>query len=322
MKKIKYGIAGCGGHALRAHALPGKNIPELELVGVFDVNPGHLAHLCKEFGGGLTSYGGIEHLLASDIDAMLIASPDEFHIRQLKLALEAGKHVLVEKPLAVNGSDLEELKSLLVMADERKLVVTTCHLRRFDPPFIWLKRNLPDFQESLGGILKFDFDFSYHRPESKWKMNRSLLLDHLNHEVDLMHFFLGIAPFEASLGHDSFDRYLVTGMRGDGVAFSFHGSRRLEARVFLEMLTVRFEKGLLILDTHSGVTKVEFHETGVFLRYGSGKTDYEARSIGVMQNFAGAILGQTANYLTPEDLWVNNWLGVQLLETGKASYDM
>lgn len=325
MRKISYGIIGCGEHALLAHAIPGKEIAGIKLQSVCDITPERVVEFCRKYRSEVPvqCHGetGIEHMLVSNIDAVLIATPDEFHIKHMRQAIEAGKHVLVEKPLAMNRNDLDELEKLMALAEQKNLVITSCHPRRFDPPFLWLKKYGKEKElTSLGSVLGFEFDFSYHRPTEKWKSTRSLMLDHLNHEIDLLHFFHGISPFTAWMHHDSFDRYLVSGMREDGIFFRFHGTRRLENREFIERLSVRYERGEVVIDTHTGVATISNHESGLVAQHRCGKTDYRARSLGVMRNFVDTIRGDAENYLTRQDLWVNNWLGIDLIDFKSSSY--
>jgi predicted dehydrogenase len=322
MDKVRYGIIGCGGHALLAHALPGKNIPELELTTVYDIRPESAADFQRQFGEPLTMCDNIGQLLVSDIDAVLIASPDEFHIEHLGLAIEFQKNVLVEKPLAVNEEDLVKLNGLIDLAYARGLEISTCHPRRFDPPFLWLKSMAGELQQRLGDPVGFHFDFSYHKPQAAWKGTRSLLLDHLNHELDLMHFLCSPYPFQARMEYDSHNQYLVTGMRDDRIAFSFHGTRCLENKLYLEWLTIRFQRGEVKIDAHAGTADISDHESDTTERVNCGATDYSARSLGVMQNFVDAILCRAPSYLTADDLWVNNWMGVTLKKYGHAEYNL
>lgn len=322
MEKIGYGIIGCGGHALQAHALPGKDIPELELQAVCDIDPKRAIEFSRNYGEELMVCEDIEQLLASDIQAVLIATPDEFHIEQLELAVDAKKHVLIEKPLVVKSSDLDDLDFLLRLAASRGLIVTTCHPRRFDPPFVWLKNRMGVVIDELGPVASFNFDFSYHRPEAAWKASRNLLLDHLNHEIDLVHYLLGITSFDARMVCDSFDQYRVTGQRDDGIFLNFHGTRRLESKVYRESLVLRHDRGETRVDAHSGFANIVNHETGGAYLLDCGMTDYYARSLRVMRNFMETIRGISQNYLTPQDLWVNNWLGVILKEYGHAEFSL
>jgi hypothetical protein len=84
---------------------------------------------------------------------------------------------------------------------------------------------------------------------------------------------------------------------------------------------VRLDRADLRLDTETGRTLLLDHETGRVVRYSSGKTDYPVRFLDLMRNFIGTIQGQEQNYLTPEDLWLNNWSGVELTTKGECTYN-
>lgn len=316
---IRYGILGCGGHALQSHALPGDYVPDLALEVVCDIRQESIDNFVKEYGKNLRSTTNSELFYRTNIEAVLIATPDEFHLENLRQAITANKHVLVEKPLAINEDQLRELPEIFSEAEKRKLVIASCHPRRFDPPFLWLKEKTSTLIKEIGPIIGFDFDFSYHKPTAVWKHDRSLMLDHLNHEIDLLNFLYGHGHFNAWLELDVFDRYQVAGVRSDGISFKFHGTRRLEENKFLEWARVRHERGEVVVDTSTGLATVHFHESNVVWTEKCGVTDYPLRFRRVMQNFADAILGKADNYLTHKDLWINNCLGVKLQKWSKYS---
>ena len=99
MKALRIGIVGLGRGfmltlpALRAH-------PRVEIAAAFDLRASPRAQFTREFGA--KSYESLEGLLAADIDAVYIATPHELHATQAIAALGAGKHVLVEKPMAIS----------------------------------------------------------------------------------------------------------------------------------------------------------------------------------------------------------------------------
>lgn len=320
---IRYGILGCGGHALDGHALHGKDVAHLDLAGLFDTNAEQMDIFEKAYGSPLTKFRSEEDLLQdSSIHAVLIASADQYHLDSLERAIRHGKHVLVEKPLITDAQEVERLKDILVTAAAKGLVVSSCHARRFDPPFLWLRRELnssTSYLAAIGGVQQFHFDFSYHAPSAAWKHDRSLMLDHLNHEIDLMNFFFGYKWFDARLIHDAFDRYEVHGKRDDGITFLFHGTRLLSnPGHFLERVHIRGACGEVTLDCATGVVQVYLHEPNTLptTLYSIVKTDYEIRSLGVMQNFVAAIRGKELCYLTHDDLILNSAVGVMLKKDG------
>jgi predicted dehydrogenase len=84
----------------------------------------------------VTVTGSFEELLASDVDGVVIATPVPTHYRLAKQALEAGKHVLVEKPPAMKAAEIDELVAL---AAERDLVLMPGHLLLYHPAVLKLK---------------------------------------------------------------------------------------------------------------------------------------------------------------------------------------
>jgi predicted dehydrogenase len=71
-----------------------------------------------------------DDVLHSDVDAVLIAVPDRFHATLVEAALSAGKHVLVEKPLA---SSVDEAEKVVYRANEARLIVQVASMKRHDP---------------------------------------------------------------------------------------------------------------------------------------------------------------------------------------------
>jgi predicted dehydrogenase len=114
-----------------------------------------------------------------NVDAVVIASPDRFHLDSLVRAVKAGKHVLCEKPMVTSEEELSRLRTVLELALASNLVVTSCHPRRFDHPYTILKQRLPEFVSQFGNILAVELDFSYHKP-SKQGLHQGLLIDHIS----------------------------------------------------------------------------------------------------------------------------------------------
>jgi len=127
---------------------------------------------------------------------------------------------------------------------------------------MWLKSKLHEdpkldlYRGLYGKAVSFDFDFSYHKPSNEWKHTRSLLLDHLNHEVDLVNFLFGIQGFDAWKLQDGFDHYEVVGKRDDGMVFHFRGTRRLAAHTYPEWCRYNFVTyELFVAELGKGATR-------------------------------------------------------------------
>jgi predicted dehydrogenase len=94
-------------------------------------------------------YGDFDEMLADDaLDAIVIATPVPTHYALAKQALEAGKHVMVEKPPAMRGGEMEEL---LALAEERALVLMPGHLLLYHPGVQKLKQMVDSGE--LGDVL-------------------------------------------------------------------------------------------------------------------------------------------------------------------------
>jgi scyllo-inositol 2-dehydrogenase (NADP+) len=86
---------------------------------------------------GLIARERVEDLLADpDIDAILVSTPTSMHFEQASAALMAGKHVMVEKPIATN---LEQARELVSLAGNRGRILSVFHNRRWDADFLTVK---------------------------------------------------------------------------------------------------------------------------------------------------------------------------------------
>ena len=105
---IRIGIIGTGGMA-RVHAEEFSKIANCEVVAACDLNASRLASFVEAHNIPY-AFGSVEALLSSgQVDAVSIVTPDPFHKKLSIQALEAGMHVLCEKPLALNASDAKEM---------------------------------------------------------------------------------------------------------------------------------------------------------------------------------------------------------------------
>lgn len=309
------GVVGLGAHAQRGHLDHLGELNRADVVAICDPSAeARRRQLAAGFTG--TAYERLDDLLADDrVRALIVCSPDRFHADALARGVAAGRHVLVDKPMADCRADLRLVTDALVQAADRRLVVTSCHPRRFDPPHLWLRRELPALQAQLGRPLDVRFDFFYHQP-SRAGLHSGLLIDHVSHEVDLLHFLFGHAPFVAHRLTDGDVCYGVAGSRQDGLCFTFFGSRHLDRRAYPEVMRVRFERGEMDVDTEAGVATVRDRDQGTSSNARCGATDYERRFRAINRDFVNAALDGQPPYLSPLDLVVNTEAGIALTEDG------
>jgi predicted dehydrogenase len=130
MKKLRWGLIGCGDISRKRVAPALLGIPECELIAVSRARAGLAEAFAKEF-GAKRWYGDWRELIADDeIDAVYIATPVYLHAEQTAAAAEAGKSVLCEKPMAMNP---DECKQMIAVCEFEDVTLGVAYYRRFYP---------------------------------------------------------------------------------------------------------------------------------------------------------------------------------------------
>ena len=122
---VGLGIIGCGQIA-PSHIRNSQDDPRVRWAAACDLRPEAVAERADEFGIP-GRYTAVEDLLADpDVDAVIVATGPEAHLEPTVAAFEAGRHVLVEKPVAVNAAEVETM-----LAAQREGLVGACCSARF-----------------------------------------------------------------------------------------------------------------------------------------------------------------------------------------------
>lgn len=139
MEKVRIGVIGCGGIANTKHMPAEKRNPAAELVAFCDVVEERAVKAREDFGTPECAvYTDYRQLLQDkSIDAVLVLTPNNVHCRITVDALDAGKHVLCEKPMAMNYA---EAKEMLAARDRSGKVLTIGYQNRFRPDSLYLKK--------------------------------------------------------------------------------------------------------------------------------------------------------------------------------------
>jgi predicted dehydrogenase len=128
-KKLKIGLIGTGGIVRGAHLKPGwLAVPDAEIVAACDVNETAARKLAEDFNIPHVFTDFKEMLKKTDLDAVDICTPNKVHTPAVIAALESGRHVLCEKPLAVST---EEILAMRTALRKTKLVLMTAQHQRF-----------------------------------------------------------------------------------------------------------------------------------------------------------------------------------------------
>ena len=111
MENLKVGIIGCGGIATEKHLPALAKIDEVEVVALYDLNTDRAKNVSSQFcNGNATVYEDVDELLADEqISVVHICTTSKTHAQLTIRALEAGKHVMCEKPIATNVLDAKKM---------------------------------------------------------------------------------------------------------------------------------------------------------------------------------------------------------------------
>ena len=128
-RHLRVGVLGCGPIAQAAHFESANKARNAELYAICDVAEDLLRRMAHTHAPTKTFLDYDEMLADPDLDAVIVATADAFHVPAVKAALAAGKHVLCEKPLGVSVEEVEDLRELVKRAGH---VLQVGHMKRFD----------------------------------------------------------------------------------------------------------------------------------------------------------------------------------------------
>jgi len=142
---VRVGLLGLGEVAQSIHLPALADLHgQFRVAGLYDVSPGLLAHCAARYPTART-YPSAEALIAApEIDAVFVLSPDETHSTYVAAAMDADKHILLEKPPCLT---LREIDALLARAETYRKVLFVAYMRRYAPAFLAAKAELPPHAE-------------------------------------------------------------------------------------------------------------------------------------------------------------------------------
>lgn len=204
---VRFGLVGCGGISTQ-HIEAMQGTPGASLVAVTSKSSERARSTGENWSVDWTV--DLDELLArDDIDAIAVTSPSGFHAEHALAALRHGKHVIVEKPLAMTVAHADEL-----IAEGRRQgrLIAAVSQRRFEPVILALKAAITG--GGLGRVVLIVAESLNYRPQSyydsaAWRGTRALdggvLMNQAIHEVDLVCWMGGpvdsVAAHIATLGH-------------------------------------------------------------------------------------------------------------------------
>ena len=136
MKEIKWGLVGCGDISQKRVAPAMRDLANHSIRGISRKQTDKLAEFAEEFGAVECFSSAEELILSPDIDAVYLATPVNLHCAHTLLALENGKHVLCEKPMAMSVAECDRM---VETAKRTGRLLGIAYYRRFYPAVLKIK---------------------------------------------------------------------------------------------------------------------------------------------------------------------------------------
>ncbi len=213
MRKIKTGIVGLGRLGrLHAHNIA-FNIPNAELVAVCSVVPEEVETVQKEWGIPYGYSDFSEMISNKELDAVAILSPSPYHVQHIEMALEAGLHVFVDKPLGVNVEEC--LRAEEIVAKHQDKVFMIGFMRRYDPSYLYAKKMIEQGKIGKPFLVKLTSCDPEHTIEGAIRFGANsggMFIDMTVHDIDLARWYLQdeveeVYAIGGSFVHKEFEGY-------------------------------------------------------------------------------------------------------------------
>lgn len=231
----RLGLLGAGNFATTILLPAISKVTNLELVGVASASGVNAQHVAKRFKFNYATGQESQILGDPQINTVAILTPHHLHARQILAALEAGKHVFCEKPLAIKPAELQELVEAL--NKERSSLLMVGYNRRFAPLAQQLRRFLEGRSEPLAAHYRVNAGYL---PLSHWlhdpQVGGGRIIGEACHFIDFLTFLVGDPPTSVTaqampdLGRYREDNAVLTLSFPDGslgtVTYLANGDRR------------------------------------------------------------------------------------------------
>ena len=162
MKKLGFGVIGCGGIANHFHLPELSKIEEVDVVAVADIRANRAAMTARKFSVPYWYRDHHELLERDDIQAVIVATPHPTHSLLAIDAINAGKHVIIQKPMATRLEDAERVAEYARKHEDLKVMVLP--FVYFDNPVFEYVRNLVNNGE-LGRVCMARIRVAHSGPE-------------------------------------------------------------------------------------------------------------------------------------------------------------
>lgn len=217
MSMLRYGLIGCGRIAPNHIAAVVANSDLIELVAVCDIVQAQmdqvLADACpsESMREATVQYKDYKEMLAAEsLDLVAIATESGSHAEIARDVLNAGCHVIIEKPIALSLSDA---RSLIELAEEKGLLLSSCHQNRFNKSVLKIREAMEE--KRFGRLFHGTAHIRWNRGEGyytqapwrgTWKEDGGALMNQCIHNIDLLRWMMGdeiteVFAYTSNLNH-------------------------------------------------------------------------------------------------------------------------
>lgn len=236
-------------------------LPEANLAAIADLDPKRLEEPARLYRA--RTYGDYNELLADPtLEAVAISTPARTHFSIARAALEHGKHVLVEKPLAMSSAEAQQL---IALAERQQRVLMVGHTFEHNPA-IWKIRELVE-QCAIGDVY-----YAYCNRVNLGRVQRDInaLWSIAPHDISILLYVLGAMPLQVSahggnyLSEDIQDVVFVTLYFPNKIMAHVHASW-LDPSKTRQMTIVGSDK-MIVYDDVDAEAKLRIYDKGVYKR--------------------------------------------------------
>lgn len=234
-------------------------IDDCDVVRVCDSSAARLGLARKQFRDLDTTTDPAAITLAPDVDAVVVATPVQSHFALVKQALEAGKDVLCEKPLAVT---VDECRALCDLAAAKRRVLMVGHVFLYNPGVQHLKIDLD--RGELGRVYYMDATRTNLGPVRR---DVGAVYDLASHDISIFNFLLGTEPLEVSGAGGFFlqerveDIGFLTLTYPKGIVCHVHTSWLNPRKV--RQLTIVGDHKMAVWDDMNNLEPIRYYDKGV-----------------------------------------------------------
>ncbi|MEZ6135724.1 MAG: Gfo/Idh/MocA family oxidoreductase [Pirellulaceae bacterium] len=225
--KLRLGVVGCGFRGIAAASqMLGSTAAEVQLVAVADLFEDRLQQACRTLKGKFAERFAVEahqrftgihaaqRVFDADVDVVILATPPSFRPQHVLAAVEAGKHVIAEKPVAIDPPGIRQFLAGCALATEKQLSVSVGLQRRYTPSYqqtvaqlhagaigdlvfarAYSSRPMPRLHERRKGQTTLEHQLRNWQ-HCAWLSGESIVEEHVQ-SLDVMNWIAQAHPIEA-----------------------------------------------------------------------------------------------------------------------------